>query len=391
MFIKKRGLSKFLVITLLLFVLLSSFALAKTVSVSPNIEKDCLYYFYGDDCPNCKNIETYLYTLQQKHPNITIEKFEVYYNQQNNELLNQYFKVFGVEKDSQGIPIIFIGGSYLIGEQSITTLLEGSIKNNPSSACPSLQEVQTIGVVGMSSSPEVLKTLSFLKVTGEALRNMFGPGMLALLLILIVILTVTTEKENVLKRGILFVTGIYIAHLIFGIGRLDIFYDQTLGKMFSRLVGLSMVVYALIKIKAFFGTWEVILKNFPKDLKELLKKYVRHILSPIGMLLTGFVLSMFTFFSSDKTMILIRNLFEGQYKRTMVLPILLYHNLILILLLVVVIISVYFLRERLEDLAHKKGKDNEEKKKKFSQFHAKMLDFFTNILLLILGVVLLFI
>lgn len=169
-----------LITIFILVTLLSSLALAKTISISPNVEKDCIYYFYGEESTEGQNVDAYLFTLQQKYPNITIQTYEVYYNQQNNELLNQYFKVFGVSEESQGIPIIFIGGSYLIGEQSITSLLEGSIKNNPSSACPSLQEVQTIGVVGSSTSPEILNTISFFKVTGEALKNMFSSGMLAL-------------------------------------------------------------------------------------------------------------------------------------------------------------------------------------------------------------------
>lgn len=160
--------------------------------------------------------------------------------------------------------------------------------------------------------------------------------------------------------------------------------------MFTRLIAIGAATFALVQIKAFFGTWKILFKNFPRDLKEKLKKYVRYTLSPIGIPVTGFFLAMFTFFTADTSVILIRNLFEGQYKRAVVFPILLFHNIILVLLLVAMTLGAYFLRQKLDNIAHQKNKNNEKKKELLQKHHLKLLNFAIYLFILILGVTVLF-
>ncbi len=397
---------RFLILIIVLISLTSFLTLAED-----STENDCLYYFYGEKCPDCEQINTFLLTLNQKYPNLNLQKFEVYYNLDNSKLLDTYLKNFGITEESQGLPIIFLESSYFVGKKSITTLLEERIKNHHGSACPSLEKTEAIGVVGLGSSIDVLDTLTFFNVTGSAFADLFKPGALALLLILLIILSVTRNNqknlikeeheddskkvkddyyEKLLKRGILFIAGIYLAYFIFGIGWLDWFYRSTITHGFTKIIGFSAIIFALVKIKAFFKTWKMLFKNFPQELKDKLKKIAGYFISFPGVFLTGLIISLFTFSGASQTLILIRNLFAGGIKRVVVLPLLLYYNLIFILIPLAIVILLYFAKQKLAEKADKKSQENDQKKEAWKKHYHKLLNLGINLIILILGLVVLF-
>ena len=80
---------------------------------------------------------------------------------------------------------MFTSKSYFVGTESITSFLEESIKENEDASCPNLAGNKAVGIIGKAAPFNVLETLTFSVVTGEAIKNMFQPGILALVLILL--------------------------------------------------------------------------------------------------------------------------------------------------------------------------------------------------------------
>ena len=103
-------------------------------------ENDCLYFFYGSGCEGCDEVEEMILRLDTKYEDLQIEKFEVYHKRSNYQKLQDYFLAYDVPKSSQGIPVVFMTGTYFVGVASMNSLLEERILNNEDSACPSLQE-----------------------------------------------------------------------------------------------------------------------------------------------------------------------------------------------------------------------------------------------------------
>jgi len=365
-------------ISLLLFLLLVTLATADS-------DQDCLFYFYGDECEDCQQIEPFIEDLKVKNPNLTVMDFEVYYNQQNNELLKQYLDIYNIEGKS--LPIVFIGNSYFIGQKSITNLLEDRIKDNIDSACPALEKIGTVGVVGEGSPIEVLKILSFTKVSGSAFSDFFKPGALALFLVLLIVLNVTKNKEEMIKRGALYLLGIFLAYILFGIGLFDYFFKSSFTLVFSKIIGIIVIIFALVRIKAFFKTWELLLKSIPGDLKNHLRKILKLLLKPLGLIIVGFCFSLLTFSGANSTLMLIRSLFSEGYKQFMVFPILLYYILLFMLIPVMIIAFVYLIKNKFKEKAHQKG---ETKKEHWENHYSGLFDLAISLIILILGLIILF-
>jgi len=40
-----------------------------------------VYFFYGEECPHCRNVEPFLANLSKKYPQVTFSSFETWHNQ----------------------------------------------------------------------------------------------------------------------------------------------------------------------------------------------------------------------------------------------------------------------------------------------------------------------
>lgn len=63
-------------------------------------EKARLLEFYGRECPHCLRMEPLVAQLE-KETGIKVEKYEVWHDQKNAELMKQY------DKDCGGVPFFF--------------------------------------------------------------------------------------------------------------------------------------------------------------------------------------------------------------------------------------------------------------------------------------------
>ncbi len=72
-----------------------------------------LYFFYGKTCPHCKKIDPEIEALARSYPNLTVKKYEVWYDKNNRNMLLSMAKERGVA--AQGVPTIIIGKDVYLG------------------------------------------------------------------------------------------------------------------------------------------------------------------------------------------------------------------------------------------------------------------------------------
>ena len=109
-----------------LILILFSFFLPLAVSAEDNKEIT-LYFFHGDGCPHCAEEEAFLKTIENQYPNLKIEKYEVWYNKENAELLKKIETTFEIKRS--GVPTNVIGDTIIIGYSStIGRQIERAIK-----------------------------------------------------------------------------------------------------------------------------------------------------------------------------------------------------------------------------------------------------------------------
>ena len=94
--------------------LLICFCLFLPFSVSA-LDKDeiTIYFFHGNGCPHCAEEEKYLNKIEGKYSNIKIDSYEVWYNDENAELLKNVKSAFDI--DNSYVPTTVIGKSIFIG------------------------------------------------------------------------------------------------------------------------------------------------------------------------------------------------------------------------------------------------------------------------------------
>ncbi len=70
-------------------------------------DKVVVYFFWGDGCPHCAKEKPFLEGLEQKYSKLEVKMFEVYYNQDNQELFKEVAQAYGTQ--ARGVPTTFIG------------------------------------------------------------------------------------------------------------------------------------------------------------------------------------------------------------------------------------------------------------------------------------------
>ncbi len=378
--------AKSVLVLILAFLLVFPTALALDEN---ELQTDCLYYFYGKECQDCDAASAAMLALQTKYPNLRVDKYEVYRDFKNFEMMKAYFEAYGIEEDSRSIPAVFSKGSYLVGSKAIASLVEEGVKKNDDASCPDLSVGQTtVGILGQGQPPNVLKTLTFSLVTGHALQNMFVPGILALLLIFLAILSVTKTKEEIVKTSAIYLLGIFLAYLLFGLGLLSFFYDSQLHYLFYKIVGFAALLFGLAGVQSFFTTWELVM---PASVRVQVKELLRYLLSPFGIFVMGLAGGMFTLAGVGQSFYLLRDLFIGNFMRGIVLPLMIYYVAVVLLIFVGLAAVFHLLRSMMEHAVETQEASSDAKRERWRRHYQRVLTFSVRGTLLVLGIVLVFV
>jgi thiol-disulfide isomerase/thioredoxin len=88
------------ILTIILLFILS--LLIQVSFAAPTIE---MYYFYGADCPHCQELNPQLDEIEAAHPNLIIYRYEVYYNDTNYAIFDEFRDRYGIKVG--GVPVFF--------------------------------------------------------------------------------------------------------------------------------------------------------------------------------------------------------------------------------------------------------------------------------------------
>ena len=79
---------------------------AKTIPI-PEREKDTYEYFWGNGCPHCANVQTFMDSWDKKDK-IKIKKYEVWYNKDNAQIMKDRFSSCpkGTVNGTMAVPLL---------------------------------------------------------------------------------------------------------------------------------------------------------------------------------------------------------------------------------------------------------------------------------------------
>ena len=209
-----------LIILLLILLPLNTLALSnkyedKIASItSKEIEKDKIniYLFKGQGCPHCREEEKWLKEIKKTYnDSINIYEFEVWYNEENAELMNKVKEELNATVN--GVPFTIIGDKYYVGfSDTISSNMENKICDYLEIENKQEIEIPILGKINARSLsfPVVAIILGFI--------DGFNPCAMWILLFLINMLFNMKDKNKGWLLGIIFLLVSGIVYFLSMIG-----------------------------------------------------------------------------------------------------------------------------------------------------------------------------
>lgn len=246
-----------------------------------------LVFFSTTSCQDCEAVSEFL-----QGQRLWLETCNIV-EQDNSELIYQYFHRFQVPEDEQKVPILFYKGGYLSGIKEIKENLEQILKTGDTGWFEPERE-------GLDTALSA-KKLPYLFLTG--LINGLNPCAASMLLMLLAVMAV--YKIPVLKTGFSYMAGKYISYVLMGIFvyRMAVFLEQGIFKQITKgitiVLALLAICLCLLNLKDFFHLLKKeygrITLQLPKGLRKFnhcLINRLKHI--PVFLLLPAvFLLGLF--------------------------------------------------------------------------------------------------
>ncbi|RLG19747.1 hypothetical protein DRN67_01895 [Candidatus Micrarchaeota archaeon] len=353
---------------------------------SAQSESTCIYLFYGEGCPHCGRVVPFVSELEGEY-DIEVKHFEIYNNWDNAALLNSYFDAYNVPLRGRGVPVIFVGNGFLVGDTPILSKLEPILEKGiyAGEPCPSTEVKNPVNLlyVGINNGAEPGEgTVSGLEpeeislgvITIAAFVDSINPCAIAVLLILLNALLAAGDKNTVLKVGLAFIASIYISYFLFGLGLFSAIQIAGLSYIFYQLVGFLAIIIGLFNIKDYlwYGGGGFVME-IPRSWRPTLKKLLKSITTPLGAFSMGFAVCLFELPCTGGPYIFILGLLAEKSTQMIAIPLLLYYNFIFILPLLGIVALLYY------------GFTNIEKAEKWKERNLRLLHLIAGILMLALG------
>ncbi len=298
----------------------------------------CIYFFYGQNCPHCANIEPLIEELAGKYPEVNVKYFEVYFNQSNQLFFADFNRRYGIER--AGVPAVFIGNKALIGEKAIKNDLENSIQyfiENPP-ICPE-KYVKSEAISHEISPPENIQ-LTLSAVIVAALVDSINPCAFSVMIFLLVYLMALGARKRILKVGFTYIIVVFIVYFLSGIGLFMFIQTAKLTKIIYTVAAAIAIIAGMINVKDFFWYGKGITLAIPESKQPLIKRYVQKASIPAAIVL-GILVSMFELPCTGGVYLAILGLLSSKMTLLAGIPYLILYNIIFVVPLFVILAVIY--------------------------------------------------
>lgn len=333
--------------------------------------------FYGQGCPHCEELLTFLDSIKQDYPNILIEKYEVYFNQSNRELLENVSNKYNTT--IKGVPMSFINNISIVGvSDSVKEKIIKEFKYCSNNNCIN-PLTNNLNENNNNSNKNNLidNNLTIMAIIIAAIVDAVNPCAFAVLILLITTISLASKnsknKKKILFAGISFSTAIFISYYLMGIGIYSALNYSNLSSIFYKTIGGLSLILGILNLKDYFWYGKGFLMEVPISWRPKLKSLIKGVTSIPGAFLIGFVISLFLLPCTSGPYIVILGLLSKTATNNYARLLLLLYNLIFITPMLIITLIVYL------------GIIDVKKAEKIRKTNVRYLHLIAGILLLILG------
>lgn len=284
------------------------------VSANENVN---IYLFYGDGCPHCAALEEYLNNEYSSDKDVTVYKYEVWNNKENQELWKKVENITGEE--AKGVPYFVIGDEIYQGYSAGSTwekkvdraikkakkndyndnvgitlgVVEGKIKESKqdsnSSFDPSKKEADLSDYTKKEDAPNTkldifnttidLKDMSLPVIAVIiGLVDGFNPCAMWVLIFLITMLFDYPSRKKMCILGCTFLFTSAFIYFLFMMSFLKVAVFVSSIKVLQILIALFALVFGIVNVYRYFKTkdigCDVVDKNKRRRIMTRIKKIV---------------------------------------------------------------------------------------------------------------------
>lgn len=243
------------------------------IPVNAKESKDItLYFFHGDGCPHCAEEEIFLKKLDKEY-DINIVEYEVWYNTENQELLDKVKNVYGINRN--GVPLTIIGNTYFIGyRDSMSNTIKRAIdfytQNDYADQVSLIRDGNTdIEIIDEFSKEEEesdadlsldvplagninLKNVSIASAAVLiGLIDGFNPCAMWVLLFLISILIGMKNRKRMWALGLAFLITSAAVYMLIMFSWLNIVVSISTSINIQRIIGIIAIIGGIINLRGF--------------------------------------------------------------------------------------------------------------------------------------------
>lgn len=242
--------------------------------VNAKDNKVTLYLFHGDGCPHCASEIEYLNSIENKYENLEIVKYEVWYNKENSNFLQEVYNAYSIT--SRGVPTTVIGNTIFMGysdstgskiERAINYYLKNDyidqierIKNNEFDKKDLIDhfekeekktdEEMTIDVPILGNiNLKRVSLISSAVVIG--LVDGFNPCAMWILLFLISVLIGMKNKKRMWALGLTFLITSALVYMLIMLSWIQIAVKITTVIWVRNIIAIIALVGAIINIRSY--------------------------------------------------------------------------------------------------------------------------------------------
>lgn len=304
----------------------------------PDKSNYCVYYFYGQGCHFCAQTSPLIDQLAKRYPNFTFYKLEIYFNETNQQLFQDFKTRYNIKRG--GVPAVFISSDALFGVSNIKNDLENKVKHylNTTPICPLNYNKEEAGLHEIEPSQKINVTFSALIVA--ALIDSINPCAFAVLIFLLIYITSLGASRRALKVGIVYILTVFVVYFLAGLGLLTAIQSIGITRSIFSFAAFVSIIAGLINIKDFFWYGKGFSLAIPESKKPVIEKYVQKASLPAAIIL-GILVSLFELPCTGGVYLAILTLI-AKNAYALAIPYLLLYNLIFVLPLMIILFAVYF-------------------------------------------------
>ena len=193
-----------------------------------------IYFFWGDGCPHCAEEEPFLNALVSNNTRANLVSYEVWYNNDNQKILDDFSAALGFEPG--GVPVTIIGDRYWIGfreeyKSEMKAALQAALNDpNPvdvGAALAAAPKPQAPAPAGQSAAAAEIITLPLFGQIDLARQSLafstaiigfvdgFNPCSLWVLSVLLALTLHSGSRKKILAVGLTFLLVTTIVYSLF--------------------------------------------------------------------------------------------------------------------------------------------------------------------------------